>query len=258
MVKNVQVIAKTRVPIAKFTEVESGISFDVSFDKENGPQAAAFIKGVMKQFVPMRSLMIVLKLFLQQRELNEVYTGGIGSYALITMLIVELLTYNLRNPSTRSIKPGSKQDLHCTGSKRIEDIGEGQNGRHEADDRTKKKRKKSRDGIDSEGQILEGCLGQLLLDFFRFYGIELNQKEVGISTSSGGTFYHKETEGLLLHNRPFLLSCRDPQDDGNDLCRNSYNWPQIRQAFAYAYQLLIAMATKVYFFNSSYFHLMSH
>uniref|UniRef100_A0A0D3FZV1 polynucleotide adenylyltransferase n=1 Tax=Oryza barthii TaxID=65489 RepID=A0A0D3FZV1_9ORYZ len=88
--KKIQVIAKARVPIVKFVERKSEIAFDISFDMDGGPQAADFIKDYVKKFPALRHLCMILKVFLHQRELNEVYTGGIGSYALLTMLITHL------------------------------------------------------------------------------------------------------------------------------------------------------------------------
>ncbi|KAH0906392.1 hypothetical protein HID58_038219 [Brassica napus] len=88
--KNILVIAKARVPIIKFVEKKSSISFDLSFDMENGPKAAEFIQDAVVKLPPLRPLCLILKVFLQQRELNEVYSGGIGSYALLAMLIAFL------------------------------------------------------------------------------------------------------------------------------------------------------------------------
>ncbi|KAJ6792418.1 non-canonical poly(A) RNA polymerase PAPD5 isoform X1 [Iris pallida] len=90
--KKIQVIAKARVPIIKFVEKRSGIAFDISFDIEGGPKAVDFIKGAVKKLPPLRPLCLILKVFLQQRELNEVYSGGIGSYTLLSMLIAHLQT----------------------------------------------------------------------------------------------------------------------------------------------------------------------
>lgn len=44
----------------------------------------------MKQYPALPKLVVVLKQFLIQRGLNEVYNGGMGSYCL-TLLIVSLL-----------------------------------------------------------------------------------------------------------------------------------------------------------------------
>ncbi|CAN8252781.1 unnamed protein product [Cochlearia groenlandica] len=88
--ENVLVISSARVPIIKFVEKKSSISFDICFDRENGPKAAEFIQDAVLRLPPLRPLCMILKVFLQQRELNVVSSGGLGSYALITMLIAFL------------------------------------------------------------------------------------------------------------------------------------------------------------------------
>ncbi len=85
---HVQIIAKAKVPIIKFKEAASGLDFDVSFNAANGPQAAEYVRELMQRLPPMRSLILVIKVFLHQRELNEVgptprslcipYPGGSG------------------------------------------------------------------------------------------------------------------------------------------------------------------------------------
>ncbi len=49
---------------------------DISFDVANGPEAAAVTRELMEHLPAMRPLVMLLKVFLQQRELNEV--GGCG------------------------------------------------------------------------------------------------------------------------------------------------------------------------------------
>ncbi|GMH24954.1 hypothetical protein Nepgr_026797 [Nepenthes gracilis] len=98
LAKKIQVIGKARVPIIKFIEKKSGVAFDVSFDVENGPIAADYIKDAVLKIPPLRPLCLILKVFLQQRELNEVYSGGIGSYALLAMLIAMLRNLNECQP----------------------------------------------------------------------------------------------------------------------------------------------------------------
>ncbi|XP_010242910.1 PREDICTED: non-canonical poly(A) RNA polymerase PAPD5 [Nelumbo nucifera] len=182
--KQIQVIAKARVPIIKFVERKSGISFDISFDVENGPKAAEFIKDAVTKLPPLRPLCLILKVFLQQRELNEVYSGGIGSYALLAMLMAHLQGF--------------------------------QDGR----------------------ASVEHNLGVLLVNFFDFYGHKLNTCDVGISCKAGGTFFLKSNKGFFNTNRPFLLSIEDPQAPDNDIGKNSFNYSQIRSAFAMAFSIL--------------------
>ncbi|CAI7907874.1 unnamed protein product [Closterium sp. NIES-54] len=67
-----------------------------SFDTSNGPETAKFIRKSMKAMPALRPISLVLKLFLQQRGLDEVFTGGIGSYALLVMIMAHLQTHHSR------------------------------------------------------------------------------------------------------------------------------------------------------------------
>ena len=67
-----QVIAMAKVPIIKFDDTLTGLAFDVSFDVANGPKTAKLVAELMDSLPPMRQLVIILKLFLQQRDMNEV------------------------------------------------------------------------------------------------------------------------------------------------------------------------------------------
>lgn len=61
MVRNVQVIGSARVPIIKFEMISTGICFDVSFDVASGPAAVAYVKQLLKQWPPLKHLILVLK-----------------------------------------------------------------------------------------------------------------------------------------------------------------------------------------------------
>ena len=87
--RNIQLISKARVPIVKFEETKSGIQFDVSFDVANGPASADIVKRNTRRFPALRPLTTVLKCFIA-KGLNEVYSGGIGSYALLCMIMTFL------------------------------------------------------------------------------------------------------------------------------------------------------------------------
>lgn len=182
--KKIQVIAKARVPIVKFVEKRSGVAFDISFDVNGGPIAAEFIKNAISKWPELRPLCLILKVFLQQRELNEVYSGGISSYALLAMLMAMLQNHR-----------------ECQAS-------------------------------------LERNLGLLLIHFFDFYGRKLNTTNVGVSCKGTGTFFSKRTKGFMNNGRPFLIAIEDPQAPENDIGKNSFNYFQIRSAFAMAFTTL--------------------
>ncbi|XP_028909821.1 terminal nucleotidyltransferase 4A isoform X2 [Ornithorhynchus anatinus] len=85
--KTIKVLDKATVPIIKLTDQETDVKVDISFNMETGVKAARFIKDYMKKYSLLPYLILVLKQFLLQRDLNEVFTGGISSYSLILMAI---------------------------------------------------------------------------------------------------------------------------------------------------------------------------
>ncbi|XP_017548726.1 terminal nucleotidyltransferase 4B isoform X1 [Pygocentrus nattereri] len=84
---SVKVLDKATVPIIKLTDSHTEVKVDISFNVRSGVKAANLIKDFKKKFPVLPYLVLVLKQFLLQRELNEVFTGGIGSYSLFLMAV---------------------------------------------------------------------------------------------------------------------------------------------------------------------------
>ncbi|XP_038155707.1 terminal nucleotidyltransferase 4A isoform X1 [Cyprinodon tularosa] len=84
---SIKVLDKATVPIIKLTDQETEVKVDISFNMKSGVNAASFIKEYLKKYPVLPYLIFVLKQFLLQRDLNEVFTGGISSYSLILMVI---------------------------------------------------------------------------------------------------------------------------------------------------------------------------
>ncbi|XDV39797.1 hypothetical protein PO909_008986 [Leuciscus waleckii] len=84
---SIKLLDKATVPIIKLTDRETDVKVDISFNVETGVKAAWFIKDHLKKYSVLPYLIFVLKQFLLQRDLNEVFTGGISSYSLILMAI---------------------------------------------------------------------------------------------------------------------------------------------------------------------------
>ncbi|KAI5116070.1 hypothetical protein M0805_005583 [Coniferiporia weirii] len=83
----VTVIAKARVPIIKFVTIYGRFSVDISMNQTNGVQAGAMINRFLDEFPALRAIVLVVKSFLNQRSLNEVYSGGLGSYAIVCLAV---------------------------------------------------------------------------------------------------------------------------------------------------------------------------
>ncbi|CAE6528588.1 unnamed protein product [Rhizoctonia solani] len=84
---NVQIIAKAKVPIIKFVTTWGGFKVDISLNQVNGVSAGKIINNFLTQLPALRPLVFVFKAFLSQREMNEVYIGGLGSYSVVCMVL---------------------------------------------------------------------------------------------------------------------------------------------------------------------------
>ena len=63
------------------------VKVDISFNMNNGIKSAELIGHYLREYPCLKMLVYVLKQFLLQRDLNEVFTGGISSYSLILMCV---------------------------------------------------------------------------------------------------------------------------------------------------------------------------
>lgn len=84
---SIKVLDKASVPIIKLTDKKTDVRVDISFNMSSGVKSAELIKCFIRQFPVLPKLVYVLKQFLLERDLNEVFTGGISSYSLILMCI---------------------------------------------------------------------------------------------------------------------------------------------------------------------------
>ncbi|KAJ8710446.1 hypothetical protein PYW07_009812 [Mythimna separata] len=85
--ESIKVLEKATVPIVKMTDKYSDVKVDISFNMSSGVKSAELIKQFKEKYPVLTRLVMVLKQFLLQRDLNEVFTGGISSYSLILMCI---------------------------------------------------------------------------------------------------------------------------------------------------------------------------
>jgi DNA polymerase sigma len=104
--ENVKVLDKASVPIIKILEPKTDLKVDISFNTTNGVKSAELIKKYLIEYPCLRSLVMVLKQFLIQRDFNEVWTGGIGSYSLILMTVSFLQLHTRVDPRSCEVNLG--------------------------------------------------------------------------------------------------------------------------------------------------------
>nr|KAG5707516.1 hypothetical protein BaRGS_012020 [Batillaria attramentaria] len=97
--ENIKVLDKASVPIVKMTDAETEVKVDISFSMDhsnaNGVDSAILIQKFLNEYPNLKYLVLVLKQFLLQRDMNEVFTGGISSYSL-TLLAISFLQLHPR------------------------------------------------------------------------------------------------------------------------------------------------------------------
>ena len=91
VVRSAVVIPGASIPIIKMEDLH-GRGVDLTIGTRNGLDAVPAIEKLKAEYPPMRPLCLVMKAFLREKGLNDVFTGGIGSYMLVNMLVAHLQT----------------------------------------------------------------------------------------------------------------------------------------------------------------------
>jgi len=85
--RGVVVITKARVPIIKFADKRTGIKVDISFENDSGLRANRTFQDWKAQFPAMPVIVVLIKQLLAMRGLNEVFSGGIGGFTVICLVV---------------------------------------------------------------------------------------------------------------------------------------------------------------------------
>lgn len=85
--ESVEVIWHAKVPIIKFVDRLTGLKVDLSFENVSGIVALETFHIWKKQFPAMPVLVTLVKQFLLIRGLNEVFTGGLGGFTVICIVV---------------------------------------------------------------------------------------------------------------------------------------------------------------------------
>lgn len=82
----VDFLSRAAVPVIKGTTSDS-LQCDVSVGLQGGLRACKVVAEKVGSFAELRPLVLVLKLILKERGLNEVFTGGLSSYAIFHLVL---------------------------------------------------------------------------------------------------------------------------------------------------------------------------
>nr|CAD2179113.1 unnamed protein product [Meloidogyne enterolobii] len=202
--ENIHVLDKTAFPLVKCTDQLTQLNIDINFNI-NGriDRTVGWIRDKLDFMPHLEPLLLVLKLFLAQRGLNNPYTGGLPSYALVVMLVHYLEYIRLKNKSDVSHK----------------------------------------DSYNYMTLIGRKPLGLLLhYFFFYFYCFDYSELGIKVRNRvSASLVLHKkelieELGEEIFYSSPVFIC--DPCERGNNLGRSAHNILTIRQAFYDAFRTI--------------------
>jgi len=104
--KNLEMI-NAKVPIITGLYYSTQIHVDISLYKKNGVNAAEIINKAISIYPEIKPLMLIIKYLIRQRNLNQIYTGGISSFIIFTLLYYYIV--DLRKQIENEIKNGQKE-----------------------------------------------------------------------------------------------------------------------------------------------------
>lgn len=96
---SMKVLDKLSVPVIRYTDKATGVKVDISFNHLTGFDSVSVTTQFMQTYQFLPKLVLLLKQFLVQRDLNEIYKGGVSSYCLI-LLLVSFLQHHPRYAGT--------------------------------------------------------------------------------------------------------------------------------------------------------------
>jgi non-canonical poly(A) RNA polymerase PAPD5/7 len=97
-----------KVPIIKCIYKKTNIRIDISLFRENGALAVKEIDKLTKIYPEIKPLMLVIKYALRQRDLNEIYKGGVSSFIIFTLLYYYLT--DVKKTIIHKIKKDKKEE----------------------------------------------------------------------------------------------------------------------------------------------------
>ncbi|GAB4814301.1 hypothetical protein N2152v2_001347 [Parachlorella kessleri] len=195
-------IIEARVPIIKCClAVGPGLMADISLGATNGAAAVDFVRRQVVAVPPLRPLCLVVKAFLREHGLNEVFTGGLSSYSVTNMVLAHLQREGfqpvLSSPPGAPATPGGSLAETFAFLQRLAGTAP----------------------TAQQAQQAQSDLGVLLWGFFDLFGRRFG--------------YAREAA-----RRPWLLAVEDPQEPGKDIASGSFGVQDIKVLFSSAAELL--------------------
>ena len=172
--ENVMSLSGARVPIVKFTDPETGYSCDICINNTLALQNTKLLAHYSKIDPRLKKLACVIKYWAKRRQINAPFAGTLSSYAYVLLIIHFLQRRD--SPILPCLQLG------------IENIPKVE---VEGYDCTFQSNNLNTHRIN--GSKNKQSLGKLVIDFFKFYGLEFDYVNCVISVRTAG-FFTKEVK----------------------------------------------------------------
>ncbi|KAI8619190.1 hypothetical protein BC830DRAFT_1165576 [Chytriomyces sp. MP71] len=189
---SLQILKRARVPILKLCDKDSGISLDICYNVTGGLAAVEAVRAWVQRVEGLRELVLLVKLMLHGKDLAEVFTGGVGGYAIVVWCLAFIKIRQQETHAAESSRGGAR------------------------------KRKRA-SAFESPSH------GTRFLEFCQYFGSEFDFHSYGIAfhpTSSPlepGTPYlfDKRTHSSYQPTKPYMFALMNPLEEGMDLTKGS-------------------------------------
>ena len=128
---SIKVLENAAIPIIKLRDWESSVSIDLSFNTDRGVQTVKLVHKYLQIYPCLKYLVFVLKQFLLQRDLNEVWTGGLSSYSLV-LLVVSFLQ-NMDENTPPSLRDQKEINYENNDQESIRNYEESEESNHQSE-----------------------------------------------------------------------------------------------------------------------------
>ncbi len=221
-------IILARIPVLKFNAILPAggekLPVDISMGTANGITAMQFLRANVIEMPPLRPIVLFVKCALREANLSEVFTGGLGSYALINMVMGRLLHWGYAPVI---------MDRACARLNEFWKEHTGERGRHfsmSTEDGALSVAfvKRLRDFNSDRIREKEIDLGVLLWDFLLYFGNAFDYHADAVSVLNGGV----RRKGRLFDPKtPLNLVVEDPQEPGKDISKGTFDIKLVQERF---------------------------
>lgn len=216
---SIKSVLHASTPLLRITDAVTGLEIDLTADDGHGKRATEAVSSWLRRgdASTIRSLAMVLKMFLSIRRLGTTFTGGINSYVLVWMVVAYV---KLEMPKAQRGRDSALESV-IAGMSTLSMSGGTSN----------------RDGMPDPDIPVD--LGEALLGFLRFYGQDFNYTSHSIQFSSGTVLINYKSLSSIstLRSTPkrYMLHITDPADANIDMGAKAYGIKHVRETFRNAY-----------------------